>query len=130
MLHDNAKAALDALPAQDRERLGARLCFRLGFHGDAKLLHHGHEVPVGPLFSDLSAFDAEDRRAGDRGFAVGGLHAEELARMRAGNGPVDDDFVAFGDGVVDCELAVGEAVSAGGDVMLEVVGSSLKRGKD
>lgn len=96
-------------------------------HGKSQLLQHRHQVPVRPFFDDLSILDAEDGGAGDAGFFVGGGHAEELALVGAVGCPVDDDLVPFGDGVVDREHQVGEAVAACLDVVFEVLRSGGER---
>jgi hypothetical protein len=111
--------------------LGAH--FSVGFErrcSDSKLLHHRHQVPIRPSFDDLSVFDAEDGCSCDRGSAVGGRHAEELALVSAGDGPVNHNLVPLGDRIVDGELVIGEAVSAHGDVMFEVIDSGLEGWKD
>ena len=67
---------------------------------------------MGPLLDDLLAFETVDAGAGDVDLAVGGVHSEEVALVGSTGAPVDDDLVAFGDGVVDGEVEIGEGPAA------------------
>lgn len=50
--------------------------------------------------------------------------------MGSDTGPVNDNLVPLGDGIVDGELIVREAVSAHRDVTFEVIDSGLEGWKD
>ena len=83
-------------------------------------------------FGDLGAFEPIDGGAVNGHLAVGGLHAEERTFVSSVGCPVDDDFIALGDGVVDGEERtsdIGKCLAACLDVVFDVLDSRVHVGK-
>jgi hypothetical protein len=82
------------------------------------------------FFGDPSIVESVDGSAVDSDLAVGGLHAEELSLVGSVGCPVENDFIAFSDGVGDGEFQIGKCPAACLDVVFDVLNSRVQVGKD
>jgi hypothetical protein len=116
------------------EQLCGRSDVLPGFHRpscvDTELLHHGHQIPVDPLFDDHRPVKFVDRGTAYGRLPVGRRHPQEVAPMSPIGRPVDDNFIALRDGVIDVEAEIGKCLAAVLDVVADVLRSRSEAGKD
>src|SRR5579872_222934 len=115
-------------PLEGMNLTGSHLHLRSG--GGAELLQQREEVPVHYLLNDLLILSAVDGSAAYGSGLAGGRDPQELAFVGAAGGPVNDNFVAFGNQIVEAETKIRERIAAHCDVSFEALDARPQRGED
>lgn len=82
----------------------------------AELLEQAEGIPNDHRFQELPVGEFVNGDAAEGDFFVGGGDAEEVAFMRAGDGPGDSELLLFADSVIDREAEVREGVDEAFDL--------------